>query len=404
MLILFVLLVWGMLGMAALTIDWGFVTLTRVHMQNAVDTAVLEGLRQRDALGLPDGTSDAARREAAGNFVAWHFDNDIDLETDDPFQFGAGPQLQLDGGITEEGIAELNASQQLSVSDSPVFKPLLESNATNASHGDLVSGDFLNVSEHTESSDYTRSDFLPADQASSPSANAFLVRLRRTNDLQGLDRLEGISSAGDPLPLLFGLGSTIQATENGIRQTGFSVRATAIADARPAFRVGFPVPLATPPILGATPFALTLEFWNSLTEEVPTPAVVNASGAISTGSHPNAGRFTPPPPDPNTLNTVGQAIPDPTVPSSESVDLTGYVPIFTVVSGVNRVIGFGMVAIAGSTPGVVQITRLTSRIAPANATRHLTEGFPDLSDEALSTVLNLNEIFDGALLVPVLAR
>ena len=108
-----------MLGIAALVIDWGFVTLTRVQMQNAVDTAVLEGLRQRDALGPPDGTSDGARREAAGNFVVWHFDNDIDPETDDPFRFGAGPQLQLDGGLTE-----LNASQQLSLSDSPVFKPL----------------------------------------------------------------------------------------------------------------------------------------------------------------------------------------------------------------------------------------------------------------------------------------
>ena len=399
MLVLFVLLVWGMLGMAALTIDWGFVTLTRVQMQNAVDTAVLEGLRQRDALGLPDGTSDTARREAAGNFVSWHFDNDLDLETDDPFQFGAGPQLQLDGGLTE-----FNASQQLSVSDSPVYKPSLESNPTNASHGDVVSGEFLNVSDHTELSDYTRSDFLPADQAASPSANALLVRLRRTNDLQGLDRLEGISSAGTPLPLLFGLGSPIQATENGIRQTGFSVRATAIADARPAFRIGFPVPLATPPMIGATPFALALDFWDSLTEAVSAPAVVNANGSISTGSHPDAGRFTPPPLDPNAVNTVGQSIPDPTVPSTESVDLTGYVPIFTDVLGDNLVIGFGIVAIAGSTPGTVQITRLTSRIAPANATRHLTEGFPDLSDEALSTVLNLNEIFNGALLVPVLAR
>ena len=399
MLALFVLLIWGMLGIAALAIDWGFVTLTRVQMQNAVDTAVFEGLRQRDALGPPDGTSDIARREAAGNFVAWHFDNDVNLETADPFQFGAGPQLQLDAGFTE-----FNASQQLSLSETPVFKPSLESNPTNAQHGDLVSGEFLDVSDRAESSDYARSDFLPADQASSPSANALLVRLRRTNDLHGLDKLEGISSAGDPLPLLFGLGSTIQATENGVRQTGFSVRATAIAHARPAFRVGFPVPLATPPVIGATPFALALDFWDSRPEEAPVSAVVNANGSISTGSHPEAGRFTPSPLDPNAVNTVGQSIPDPTLPSSESVDLTGYVPIFTVVSGVNRVIGFGHVAITGSTPGTVQITRLTSRIAPANATRHLTEGFPALSDEALSTVLSLNETFDGALLVPVLAR
>ena len=138
--------------------------------------------------------------------------------------------------------------------------------------------------------------------------------------------------------------------------------------------------------------------------QVVASAVVNANGSISTGSHPEAGRFTPSPLDPNAVNTVGQSIPDPTLPSSESVDLTGYVPIFTVVSGVNRVIGFGHVAITGSTPGTVQITRLTSRIAPANATRHLTEGFPALSDEALSTVLSLNETIDGALLVPVLAR
>ena len=83
------------------------------------------------------------------------------------------------------------------------------------------------------------------------------------------------------------------------------------------------------------------------------------------------------------MNTVGQPNPNLSLPSSESVELTGYVPIFTAVSGVNRVIGFGRVAITGSTPGTVQITRLTSRIAPANATRHLTEGFPTLSDEAV---------------------
>ena len=399
MLVLFVLLIWGMLGIAALAIDWGFVTLTRVQMQNAVDTAVLEGLRQRDALGAPDGTSDLARREAAGNFVAWTFDNDIDLETEDPFQFGAGPQLQLDGGITE-----LNASQQLSLSDSPVFKPSLESNPTNAQHGDLVSGEFLVVNDRVESSDYTRSDFLPSDQASSPSANAFLVRLRRTNDLHGLDNLAGISSAGNTLPLLFGLGSTIQATENGIRQTGFSVRATAIADARPAFRIGFPVRLSTPPIIGATPFALALDFWESLSVNTPAPAVVKANGSISTGSHPEAGHFTPSPPAPNSVNTVGQSIPGPTLPPSGFVNLTGFVPIFAPVSGAHRAIGFGYVAITGSTPGTVEITRQASRIAPANATRHLTDGFPTLSDEALATVLNLNKTFDGALLVPVLAR
>ena len=95
-LVLFVMMFFGMMGLAALVIDMGFARLAQRQMQTAVDSAVLEGLRRRDVqqsgdlpqawfanpdfqnqTGVVPGTGtlssqqcDMVRRWAASNIVA----------------------------------------------------------------------------------------------------------------------------------------------------------------------------------------------------------------------------------------------------------------------------------------------------------------------------------------------
>ena len=47
-LVLFVLIFFGLMGLAALVIDMGFARLAQRQMQTAADSAALEGLRWRD--------------------------------------------------------------------------------------------------------------------------------------------------------------------------------------------------------------------------------------------------------------------------------------------------------------------------------------------------------------------
>ena len=47
-LVLFVMIFFGLMGLAALVIDMGFARLAQRQMQTAVDSAALEGLRWRD--------------------------------------------------------------------------------------------------------------------------------------------------------------------------------------------------------------------------------------------------------------------------------------------------------------------------------------------------------------------
>ena len=109
------------MGLAALVIDIGFARLTQRQMQTAVDSAALEGLRGRGALGFSD------RQIAAKKMAAWHFDDDLDPAADDGAfdtgsgQFGAGPIVNFTGGVGDTGLA---ASQTMSVDpNNPVYKP-----------------------------------------------------------------------------------------------------------------------------------------------------------------------------------------------------------------------------------------------------------------------------------------
>jgi hypothetical protein len=414
------MLLFGCLALGALVIDLGLVVLTQGQMQAVADPAALEGLRLRDAVdlnGQPIG--DVGRRQAAVQMAALVFDDDLDplaAPTQPLLQLGAGPNLTLSDGITD-----LNASQLISLPDQRTYRPVLELNAANQVHGDLVAGTFtppVPAAPPIEGNAYVRNDFTPSDQAGSAGASAFLVRLRRTNDFERLDNQGGISSSGAALPLLLGHGSMTPLANpdnpNGynFRQHGFTVRATALADARPALRVGLPQPATLPPLLGATPFALDQTFWATLSEGMPVAATVDAAGTINSGVV--AGRFTPLPPippalpDPAVLTTVGQLV----VPAAPVLvaPVTGYVPVYQVVTEaglpVERVIGFGHVSVTGALPAL-QLTKLAAVIAPGNASRHLGQApaLPDPTVWPQIVAANTASIAaPGTVLAPALVR
>ncbi|MCP9453684.1 MAG: Tad domain-containing protein, partial [Nitrospira sp.] len=280
MLLFLAMVVIGCLALGGLVIDLGMAILTQVQMQAVADPAALEGLRFRDALdgnGQPIG--DERRRVAAARMASLVFDDDLDLAAPSvlPLQLGAGPELVLTDH-DDPTIAALHASRTIAVPDQRTYLPRLQLNLVNEPHGDLVAGTFVSpwpTAPSREEGNYGRNDFIPSEQVDSAGAPAFLVRLRRANDFDGLDHQEGVSSGGSPIPLLAGHGSMTpfanQDNPNNynFRAHGFTVRATALADARPALQVGFPQTSVTPPIEGALPFALTLELWNSLPAEQP---------------------------------------------------------------------------------------------------------------------------------------
>ncbi|MEZ5980484.1 MAG: pilus assembly protein TadG-related protein [Planctomycetota bacterium] len=112
-LLLFALLVFGLMAVAALSIDLGFARLSQAQMQNAVDGAALEGLRWRNTLasGQPDFIepiptyTENNRRRRASDHVRLVFDDDMDLTTRDQGAFGtggrfaAGPDLRVENGL-----------------------------------------------------------------------------------------------------------------------------------------------------------------------------------------------------------------------------------------------------------------------------------------------------------------
>ncbi|MCP9442418.1 MAG: Tad domain-containing protein [Nitrospira sp.] len=407
----------GCLALGGLVIDAGLALLTQVQMQVVADPAALEGLRGRDAWdgnGQPIG--DEGRRASAVRIASLVFDDDLDFSAmpAQPLQLGAGPELVLTDH-DDPNIAALYASRTMTVPDQRTYLPRLQLNLANEPYGDLVAGTFVSpwpTAPSLEESSYGRNDFVPSDQASSAGAPAFLVRLRRTNDFNSLDNQPGISSRGTPIPLLAGHGSLTpfanpdHPDNYNFRAHGFTVRATALADARPALQVGFRYTGVTPPIEGVLPFALSRELWDRLPVEQPVVLSVNGMGVISGNGQALAGRFTPPPPDRNAVRTVGQAI----VASLPVLggDDTGYVPIFQVFdeggSPVERVIGFGRVTVRGPLP-TLTVTRLPGLVAPMNATRHITGDMPLPRDSAVwEALFEANRGLADAVLAPVLVR
>jgi len=267
-LVLFLMMVLGLMGLAALVIDIGFARLAQRQMQTAVDSAAIEGLRWRDAEqweDLPQGwLADAdfqtqvgvsgtvagsmstqqcekVHRWAASRMAANTFDDDLDPTDGDTGQFGAGPVVDFTGGV---GPPELAASQTMSPGVPPVYKPKradgtpgLELNFDDAQNGDMSAGTYGFNSGYDashsadEDANYNRRDFQ------NTSNQAFLVRMRRTplsNVPGSLDNAPGISSSGPTIPFLFGRGTTMYQQAGAAyspRRDGIEVRATAIAAA-----------------------------------------------------------------------------------------------------------------------------------------------------------------------------
>ncbi len=487
MLVQFVLIVFALFAVLSLVIDVGYARITQAQMQNAADGAALEGLRKRNVGVLNPATgqtvddafaSDCLRRSAAHRLVGLTFDDDLDVTNGDPSQFGAGPIIDVTDGVTN-----LHALQTMSVPDVHAYKPNLQINQHNAVHGDMVSGRFCysadpaaseglayadpdtivcTEQQHADGA-YARNDFNPnlttpqppISLAGCPPADdpppdpwpipgsgsltgvddsAFLVRLRRSNELQDFERTEpDVASTGPSLPLVFGKGTTIFGDDPigsySVRRDGLTVRATAIAEIRPAMHIG--IPQTNPALPGVTPFTLRDTFVQTLNAAGAQATINTASGIICSGviapanigacvvTAPNAvGRFVA---NRRNIDTVGQALPAAAaVGCAAATASSGYGSVYSLMtSGGNRIIGFTRIASspdparpsnAAACPAV--ISRGVSLVAASNATAVLTAGLPlpaGAQPADVTELLDKNLVRNGAVnyapvLVPVLAR
>ncbi len=263
-LVLFAVLVFAILGIAALTVDVAFASLGQAQMQAAADTAALEGVRLRD-YDAYRFRSNLYRRPLMSELVQQVMDDDlhpthgivgsdayhppVGPDDADQLRCGAGPVLRLENGLGAD-----NASATIVVPDAStaneqdewVDDPRLLANSRNAAFGDIVSGRHNPYSSHVEDASYNRDDFTPAtpvgfDTSGGWNAIGMLVRMRRTTGEEILDHVDQISSHGNPLPFLFGMGTSIHAGgAYNPRRDGITMRAVAIASGRPALRIGPP--------------------------------------------------------------------------------------------------------------------------------------------------------------------
>lgn len=255
-LLLFVLLTFVFLAIAGLVIDVGLANLTQAQMQVAADSAAIEGCRWRnfdEGLGFSNGE----KRRKAATMVRLAFDDDLHPtqggyvpdngtvplapDDEDAAKLAAGPGLRVSGGTgawAANAILDSQPDSELARLDDP----RLQSNNANQPQGDMVAGRFLEGRPATESGAYVRQDFVRATPGTqNVNALSFLVRMRRAGNVNPVDTQTGVSSSMPTLPIVFGLGSTIlQAPGDDWdpRRDGITVRATAIASARPAMRIG----------------------------------------------------------------------------------------------------------------------------------------------------------------------
>lgn len=301
-LILFLLMLLAVLGVLALTLDYGFVLLSRRSMQAAVNAGALEGGRQLDSTG----------RDNAKVLIGNIFDDNFDPSAN-PTTLSAGVEHSLVSVTSDQGTVLGNGSGSQDLFETRtqyLYRPLPELNESNAIHGDLVFGDYLEDSaSHAENSHYLRDDFdVTVD------GDAFLVRLRRTPARVGiansLDRQVGISSSGTGSPMLLGRLLPFVHPDGGfdIRKDGVTVRATAISQQQPIVNIGTSTDPLVYPALSFAKFPGGSEFF-----EITNP-VYNLGASVLLGDEVD---------DPNT------------VPS-------GYLPLLGTLDGTHYVLGFAL--------------------------------------------------------------
>ena len=361
---IFVLLM-VLIGVLALTLDLGFVLLSRRAMQTGVNTAALEGARDIEGLG----------RENARTLMQNVYDDNLD-PTQNFTTLGVGPSQSL-VQVDSNGSAVLGAGQGaqplLDNRHQYIYRPVPQLNTINEVSGDLVQGNYddtnVGALAHVENQNYERNDFSTDDLGS-----AFLSRLRRTPSRSGvaneLDRVAGVSSSGSGSPLLLGrlaFFSPSPANSYDIRRDGVTIRATAIADSKPIVSVGRG---EADEIFSAIPYAYSVETnqWYEL--------------ASSTRS----------------LGQVAQLVDqDPTDPDIDpidynDIDLPGYAAIIWEYEMQNYVVGFALVDL-----GEERVPNGSPRLQDAWPTL---ETLPAVTRDAL--LAKHYEIAEGGL--PALAR
>lgn len=478
----------ALFGLLALVVDIGIARVTQAQMQTAADAAALDGLRLRDVGVLDPATgqtvtdpfaSDCLRRAAASRLVRAVFDDDLDPSAEDPaYAFGAGPIIEL-----TEGETALHGAQLMTVPEPRVYEPRLQMNQQNVVEGDMVSGRFcysddplagegasyalpgttVCTEEQRGYGRYARNDFNPSPSAPQPppdlptcppadepppepwplpgsgdlttaSDGAFLVRLKRSNELRTFagQTEPDIASSGPALPLLFGRAALVHGddptADYSVRRDGLTVRATAIAEVRPAMHVG--LPQTTPYQPGVLPFALVDTYVRTITPAGvpvtinPANGVICSGNACAGGNPPTAvGRFVDTLTDPThlrwrTISTVGQVLPASTpVACGAAREFAGFGPVYSAMaSGTSRIIGFARLdlspdAARPGNPCAAVLARGVSLVAASNATAAVTTGLLPIgtSPAELRELLDKNlerdgRIVYGALLAPVLAR
>jgi len=365
-----------LLGITALYADLGLVRLAQLEMQNAADAAALEGLRQ---------PTDADRRTKARAMVLGAFDNS---------DHNSGMLYSVQ--FTDNGTGDPHyASAHYDASASAPNQPDPQLNPDNLCHGDLVAGalafpDFIRAGDPDDCS-------VAATTEQKEAARAFQVQLRRADERNPQDREDGVSSSGTALPLLFGrLWVNPDANSTYVpRRDGITVRATAVADARPALRVGT-LPVGSLPFMANA--SMSRACWSNIDS---TPREVSVVCNLTT------------------LRTAASTV------GSEVIVGAGalgagllYLPIFDAcpsdplqVNPPTCVIGFGFIFLNGT------LVERRTAIAPGNATGILVGGLPPgIPADVLASTQQLarpcstvmptdpNPDLCGGLLVPTLAR
>ena len=402
-LILMFFILIALVGVMALTLDFGFVLLARRQMQTGVNSAALEGLRGQ---GLPeyDNNDELVRRENARGLLRLSYDDDLDLPNGNDTTVGAGIDSSLIQGngfqSTTIGPADTTLAEDLANRSSFIFRPdNFQLNQDNLQHGDMVIGtyDTSTSADHVEFADYSRMDFV-TDGAASP--NAFLIRMRRTRNpelpdgIGQLDDIPDVSSGGGGLPLLLGRMSSIQAQPDdtpdfSVRRDGVTVRATAIAEATPARYVGVANAVGS---IGLAPLALNLTDWQTLTTQ-PASTMIwlnNTTGDVTVGTSPTTAVLigTARPIDesqPVFVGEVQEHIQAPSWTALPETDFESYVPVFAELASTDfpavaqeLVIGFARIQLTVSTTeaDTFVLTPLPQIVAAENATSVATSNWP----------------------------
>lgn len=386
----FAVFLFALLPLMTLVVHVGMVTLTRRQMQAAVNTAAIEGLRFRNDASL----TEAERREQARELVSAVYDDTLDtLDTSDgdALRLGAGPVISFDDEPTDISLpgTDFKAARTVRRANIGVYDPVLELNESNEVHGDMLRGTYTSGVAHTEDNDYTRSDDF------NPEANgdAFLVRLRRTDNVSDLDSQFGVSSHGPPVPFLFGRGPYGGREFLNQRERGTIVRATAIAHAVPALTVG---PYSPDAEFGAAPIWVEQTQWDSLVTDASGNLSISGSTLLVSGLTP-LGEFVAP-----QVVAVGDSLVT-AVPAQISGER--FVPIYRVLTSGNRyVIGFGLAEFAIDPVTGGTITRRSSSIGQGNCSAHWRANLASVPAGDLSELLAARNSQAEPLLAPALVR